>query len=171
MFAIIMVIAGMGSRASAQHMVQIGIGGGVAIPAGTFHDTHSAKENALITLTAGPQYSWLGTRLDYSYNEFSGKNVLGKQYHGMHLNVLTGDLVASFPLGLSVKPYLIGGAGWYHYQEASDVKSRSDPGITGGVGCTFPFLSYAGFIEVRYHRIYGRTVAQQLVPVSFGIVF
>ena len=175
MRSIMIAMAGLSiatiSPLSAQRVVHLSLGGGVAIPAGTFRDTYSVKESATAILTAGSQDSWLGARLDYSYNELAGQKVLGKQYHGTHMNIATADLVASFPLGWSIKPYLIGGGGWYQHQEDGNVKWSSDPGVSGGVGFTFPFPISTGFMEVRYHRIYGRTVSEQLVPVTFGIVF
>jgi hypothetical protein len=171
MLAITTLLAAAISPVSAQRLVHLGVGGGVSVPVGTFHDTYSAKENATVILTAGSQDSWLGTRLDYSYNEFTGRDVLGKQYHGTHLNIITADLVASFPLGWNVKPYLVGGGGWYQHRDSGDVKWRSGFGINGGVGFTFPFLTSAGFMEARYHRIYGRGVSQQFVPITFGVVF
>jgi Outer membrane protein beta-barrel domain len=160
------------STASGQRMIHLGIGAGIAIPAGTFRDTYTPRENVLITVAAGPQTSPFGVRLDYSYNEFGGKSVLGKPSQGTHLNIVTANLIAVLPFGM-VKPYLVGGGGLYRFQEAADTSltTKNDFGSNIGIGCTFPFLSNAGFIEARYHRIYGRTVSEQLVPVTVGIMF
>ena len=158
------------STAYGQEAVHLGIGGGVSIPAGTFRDTYSPKENVLLTLAAGPQDSPLGVRLDYSYNEFGARHVLGGGDQGMHLNIATANLIA-VALGGSVKPYMIGGGGFYRFREDTSLSTSNHFGLNAGLGCTFPLFSKVGFIEARYHRIFGRTVSEQLVPVTLGILF
>lgn len=158
------------STAYSQDVVHLGIGGGVSIPAGTFRDTYSPKENVLLTLAAGPQDSPLGIRLDYSYNEFGSRHVLTGGDQGTHLNIATANLIAVIP-GEIIKPYIIGGGGLYRFQEGTDLTTSNHFGLNAGLGCTFPLFSEVGFIEARYHRIYGRTVSEQLVPVTLGILF
>jgi Outer membrane protein beta-barrel domain len=158
------------STAYSQSAVQLGVGGGVTIPAGMFRDAYNPKENVMVSVSAGPQASPLGVRVDYSYNEFGGRHNAGGTSNDLHLNIITGDFILASPVGL-VKPYVVAGGGYYRFRDAVDLNSSNDFGVNAGVGCTFPMRSTVGFVEARYHRIFAKSVSEQLVPVSVGILF
>ena len=88
----------------------------------------------------------------------------------MHLNIATANAIVVVP-GESVKPYLIAGGGLYRFREGTDLTTSNHFGLNAGLGCTFPLFSKVGFIERRYHRIFGRTVSEQVIPVTLGILF
>lgn len=159
------------ARAAAQG-VQLQLGGGVAIPVGRFDTTYTSGPAGLIAITDGGSESSIGLRLDYSYNSFRGKTVNGKRYRDAHMNVVTGNVVLSLPTGPYIKPYALVGLGWYPYREATETKRKNDWGANVGGGLTFPipFSAAGGFIEARYHRVFGGGVqARRFVPIMVGV--
>lgn len=159
------------ARAAGQG-TQLQLGGGMAIPVGRFDTTYTSGPAALVAITSGGSESSLGARLDYSYNGFRGKTVNGRHYRDAHMNVVTGDIVFSLHTGPYIKPYVLGGAGWYPYREATDTKRRNDWGANIGTGVTFPLplTDAGGFIEARYHRVFGGGVqARRFVPIVLGV--
>ena len=160
------------SIALGQNAVHFGIGAGIAIPAGTFRDSYRLRENVLATIAVGPENSPVGFRLDYSYNEFSSRHIaVGPgPSKDMHLNIATANLVIAAPAG-AAKPYIVGGGGLYNFHDPISAKTVNAFGFNGGIGCTFPLFTSAGFIEARYHRIVGQTSSKQVVPVTLGILF
>lgn len=156
----------------AQSQTQLQIGGGIAIPVARFDTTYSSGSAALIAITRGGNDSPLGVRLDYSYNAFRGKTIDGKRYRDAHMNVVTADLVFSMHTGPYVKPYVLAGLGWYPYREATATKRSDDTGANIGAGLTFPLplTPLSGFLEARYHRVFGQRVqARRFVPVVLGL--
>ena len=152
--------------------IQIQLGGGASVPVGRFDSTYTAGPAGLIALSNGSAESAFGVRVDYSYNGFRGKTVNGKRYRDTHMNVVTGDLVLSLHTGPYVKPYALVGLGWYPYREAVDTTRKNDWGANIGAGLTFPIplSSAGGFIEARYHRIFGGGVeARRFVPIMLGV--
>jgi len=166
------VSAAASTTLAAQEGIKIQIGGGVAIPVGRFDTTYTSGPAGLVAISNGGYDSPVGLRLDYSYNGFKGKTVAGKKYRDAHMNVVTGDLVVSLHTGPYVKPYILGGAGWYPYREATDTKRRNDWGANIGAGLTFPLPLNAGsgFLEARLHRVFGGGVqARRFVPIILGV--
>lgn len=164
--------AAVASSATAQGGARLQIGGGMSVPVGRFDSTYTSGPAGLIALTNGGSESSLGVRLDYSYNAFRGKTIAGKRYRDAHMNVVTGDLVFSLHTGPYVKPYILVGAGWYPYREATGTKRANDWGANIGSGLTFPlpFSVGGGFIEARYHRVFGGGVqARRFVPIILGV--
>jgi len=166
-------VAGAAAPAvAAAQGTQLQLGGGVAIPVGRFDTTYTSGPAGLIAITNGGSESSIGVRLDYSYNSFRGKTVNGKRYRDAHMNVVTGDLVLSLPTGPYVKPYALVGLGWYPYREAAETTRKNDWGANVGAGLTFPIplSSAGGFIEARYHRVFGGGVqARRFVPIMIGV--
>lgn len=79
----------------------------------------------------------------------------------------TGDLVLR-PLrpGPAVAPYLIGGAGLYHFTDSGSTISRNEIGLNAGAGIEVPRLH--GFLEVREHVVKN---APNYVPIAVGVRF
>lgn len=172
--AVVCAMAGAAVPAvlTAQSGVQLQIGGGVSVPVGRFDTTYTSGPAGLVAITNGSQDSPIGVRLDYSYNEFRGKTIGGKRYRDTHMNVVTGDLVFSLHTGPYIKPYVLVGGGWYPYREATATKRSNDWGANVGAGLTFPLplIPRGGFLEARYHRVFGGGVqARRFVPIILGV--
>ena len=170
--ASIMSVAAAGRARAQDGGLKIQIGGGAAIPVGRFDTTYTSGPAGLVAISNGGSESPLGLRLDYSYNGFKGKTIAGRRYRDAHMNVVTGDVVFSLHTGPYIKPYVLGGAGWYPYREAGDTKRRNDWGANIGAGLTFPlpFSPAGGFLEARLHRVFGGGVqARRFVPIVLGV--
>ena len=162
--------------ARAQSSLHLGLAGGAAIPVGKLDSSYSAGGAGLATLSLGPRESPLGMRIDYGYAGFNGKTVTGARVPDMHISSLSANLVVAFRVG-SVKPYLIGGAGWYPLHLPGVAKRENDFGANGGAGIVFP-LPYTGigaFIEARYHDVNRSEkvpyTSIHYIPVTFGVMF
>ncbi len=162
--------------ARAQSSIHLGLAGGAAIPVGKLDGAYSAGATGLATLSLGPRESPLGMRIDYQYAGFNGKTVAGARVPDIHINSLTANLVVAFRVG-DVKPYLMGGAGWYPLRLPGAVKRENDFGVNGGAGVAFP-LPYTGigaFIEARYHDVNRSETTPytsiHYIPVTFGVMF
>lgn len=159
--------------AAAQRSTHIGVGGGVVVPSGTFSDTRTAGPMGLLTLAVGPAESPIGARLDYSYNEFRGRSSGGVESPSGHINAVTANIVLTGRVA-SLKPYLVGGLGWYPYREAGDsVRINAfGPNGGGGIGFRLPYSELGGFIEVRYHKGHApHHVDRRFIPITLGIMF
>lgn len=162
--------------ARAQSSLHLGLAGGAAIPVGSLDGNYSAGAAGLATLSIGPRESPLGMRIDYAYAGFNGKTVAGARVPDIHINSLSANLVVAFRVGY-VKPYLIGGAGWYPLRLPGVAKRENDFGANGGAGVAFPlpYTSIGAFIEARYHDVNRSETTPytsiHYIPVTFGVMF
>ncbi|MGI8508448.1 MAG: outer membrane beta-barrel protein [Gemmatimonadaceae bacterium] len=159
--------------AAAQRSTHVGVGVGGVIPSGTFGDTRSAGPMGLITLATGPADSPIGARLDYSYNDFRGRTVGVIKSPDSHLNAVTANIVLAGRVA-GLKPYVIGGLGWYPYREGGDsVRTNAfGPNAGGGIGFQLPYSQLGGFIEARYHKAHApHHVDRRFIPITIGILF
>lgn len=168
-----LAVAACALPAAAQRSAHIGIGGGGVIPSGTFGDARSAGPMGLVTLATGPADSPIGARFDYSYNEFRGRTIGAVESPDSHVNSVTANIVlAGRAAGL--KPYLIGGLGWYPYYEAGDSTriNAFGPNAGAGIGFPLPYSELGGFIEARYHKAHApHHLDRRFIPITIGIMF
>lgn len=170
--ALLLVLSVSAATLPAQRSVHLALGGGSAIPVGKTDSSYSAGPMAMLAVIAGPQTSFLGMRLDASYNQLNGRDTGPRPVRNLHLNAVTANLVATLPSGY-VKPYAVVGAGWYPVREPVDGKRHNEFGANGGLGLTFPFFGAAGFVEARYHKVAAPAGVRdrRFVPITVGIVF
>lgn len=165
--------AGLASTAGAQQSVHLGVGGGAAIPTGQLDSLYSPGPGGLVTLAFGPPDAPMGLRLDYQYAGLQGKAIAGRDLPNTHISSVTANLVMAFRVGY-VKPYLIGGGGWYPLRLAGDTKRQNDWGYNAGAGIGFPlpFTNVGAFVEARYHDV-NRSDAPSyhFVPITIGLLF
>jgi len=165
--SIALVIPGV---VTAQRAVHIGAAATAATPVGEFSNAYATGLGGLVTLAYGNDNFPIGLRIDVANARAQGRAVAGVKSDAINLTSVSANLIGTAAVA-SLKPYLIGGAGWYPYRETEDAKRKSHLGINGGVGVTVPFpMLGALFLESRYHRIYGRTATKRYVSTSLGIV-
>ncbi len=164
--------AGLAQPAFAQQSLHLGVGGGAAIPVGKLDSTLTTGPGGLIYLAIGPEDAPMGLRLDYQYAGFNGKTIAGLATPDAHISSVTANLVVPFRVG-EVKPYIIGGAGWYPVRLPGDIKRTNDWGYNAGAGIGFPlpFTGVGAFLEVRYHDVNRSNASSyHFVPLTFGIM-
>jgi len=161
-----------GVELSAQSMkpVTLGIAAGAAIPVGNFADRYNTGYNGTVALGLSSIGSPLGLRFEGSYNKFLGRDDTGSNKPDRRVVAGTANLVYSLP-GQGVRPYLIGGGGYYGLKDEGTNASVNKFGINGGIGAMFPLSGLNTYVEARIHDVFTDGSSTQFVPVTFGILF
>ena len=165
-------IAGAGSL-SAQG-TRFGIGGGLVMPMGTYKDF-----DKMGWLIGGDVTYWLmsapvGIRADVQYSQTSEKSGIGA-----HTTKIIGGLAeVVYALGQKadgVRPYLLGGLGYYNVKVSATGGSVSESkvGFGGGAGLAFK-LGPSGarfFVEGKYVSVSTSGGSTNFIPIRAGIRF
>ena len=168
----LITIAGAGSL-SAQG-VRFGIGGGLLMPLGTYKDF-----DKMGWVVGGDATYWLlgapvGIRADVQYSQTSEKSGVGA-----HTTKIIGGL-AEVVYGLGkkadgVRPYILGGLGYYNVKVSASGASASESkvGFGGGAGLAFK-LGPSGarfFVEGKYVSVSTSGGSTNFIPIRAGIRF
>ena len=170
-----LVVAGIsltGAQLSAQapKPVSIGIAGGAAIPLGDLADLYNTGYNGTVSLGLSSFGSPIGLRVEGMYNKVLGRDDVGNPPDA-RIIAGTANLVYGLP-GVGIRPYLIGGAGYYSLKpDVDNIESENKFGLNGGIGAMFPLSGFNTFIEARLHHVFTDVSSTQFVPVTFGILF
>jgi hypothetical protein len=159
------------STLPAQSAVNIGIAAGAAIPVGDFADFVKTGYNGTVFLGIKPALSPVGFRVDGMYNKFLGRNDLGADHPDASIIGGTANLVYYLP-GVGIRPYVIGGAGYYGLKLDAPGQERTGKfGVNGGAGAQFALSGFNVFLEARFHHVSTEGGSTQFVPVIFGLSF
>lgn len=165
------LIGASGLRAQAYKPVSIGIAAGAAIPVGNAADSYNTGYNGTVSLGLSSIGSPLGLRFEGMYNKLLGRDDIGINAPDLRIIAGTANLVYSLP-GQGIRPYLIGGAGYYGAKfDISNAESDNKFGLNGGIGAMFPLSGFNTYVEARYHHMFTDVNALQFIPVTFGILF
>ncbi len=170
-----LVVAGVslaGAQLSAQSArpFTIGIAGGAAIPLGDLADLYNTGYNGTVSLGLSSLGTPLGLRLEGMYNKVFGRDDVGNPPDA-RIVAGTANLVYGLP-GVGIRPYLIGGAGYYGLKpDVDNLASENKLGLNGGIGAMFPLSGFNTFVEARLHHVFTDVSSTQFVPVTFGILF
>jgi hypothetical protein len=165
-------IAGAGSL-SAQG-VRFGIGGGLLIPMGTYKDG-----DKMGWLVGGDATYWMmnapvGIRADVQYSQTSEKS--GIPAHTTKIIGGLAEVVYAFGLKAApVRPYILGGVGFYNVkQTVSGISgSTSKIGFGGGAGLAFK-LGTGGtrfFVEGKFVSVATTGSSTTFLPIRVGLRF
>ena len=162
--------------ASAQKTYAVGVGGGVAIPAGKLRNTQKTGYNGTVALAIGVSELPIGVRFDGIYNTFPLRTapVGGSTSSDLRIIGALGNLIYAFS-GTSAKPYIVFGGGYYSIKvDVPGAKSENDFGFNAGLGATFGVGPVAMFFESRYHSILRKAAKGgliQFIPITAGLMF
>lgn len=162
-----------GSALSAQSYkpVSIGIAAGAAIPVGNFADGYNTGYNGTVALGLSSIGSPLGLRFEGMYNKFLGRDDIPGTQPDARVIAGTANVVYNLQ-GRGIRPYLIGGAGYYGSKvDVDGAPSINKFGLNGGIGAMFPLSGFNTYVEARYHHMFTDVSATQFIPVTFGIMF
>ncbi|HYW51250.1 MAG TPA: outer membrane beta-barrel protein, partial [Gemmatimonadaceae bacterium] len=179
-------VAGLGlalavSAMPAQAQVAFGLAGGVTLPSSSIKDRSNLGYNGLATLQLGVPAFPLQFRADLQYNGFGGKNIsdaVGDAVDKADTRIISGTINGVFNLLPGpVKPYLIGGVGYYDTKLQGNDNTRKF-GYNYGAGVKFGLTGASLFVEARVHNVKdatfdvsgGRSTAK-FTPISVGIMF
>ncbi len=167
------------SQLSAQSAkpVSLDLAVGAAIPVGDFSDGFNTGFNGTAGLELNSIGSPVGVRFEGMYNKFGAReDVLGRNAPGVRVVAGTANLVYGLP-GQGIRPYLIGGGGYYGWKRDTDgASSVNNFGLNGGIGAVFLLSGFNTYVEARLHHVFTDDVqtnfsATQFIPVVFGIQF
>ena len=180
------------ARAQSDRPIQIGFGGGVAVPreGATARELEAGVQGqgfVLVRLPAG--LPPLRFNVDYARQKFARPTAVRPGaaltdtaaaertalagVAGMRLDLLRGP----------VRPYVVAGVGAFSVKDALDVAggtrdySNVNFGLDGGAGLAIRLGPISGFVEARLQNVYTKqqglidTKSIQSIPVTFGLVF
>ena len=151
--------------------VTLGIAIGAAIPVGDFSDGFNTGFNGTVGLGLSSVGTPLGIRFEGMYNKFGGRDDLGVNQPDAQIIAGTASLEYSLP-GQGIRPYLIGGAGYYGLKlDVPNAESTNKFGLNGGIGAVFPLSGFNTYVEARLHHIFTENNSTQFIPIVFGIQF
>lgn len=162
--------------AFAQQSLSFGLAGGASVPSGDFPGEYGTGYHILATLGFGDLARPLAFRLDGMANRFGGELVAGgagRKYIDHSIYAFTGNTVYTVP-GAGVRPYVIGGAGYYNQNGAI---ANHNLGLNAGVGIRFRLGGAGAFVEARYHNFLALDLSgaprppARFAPISIGITF
>ncbi len=159
--------------AQASGGVHFGVEGGASLPvSGSKEDLNNGWQAGAL-LTFGVPVSPLAVRVEAIYNRMGQVNSAGDT------EVLAGtaNLVLSPASLILVKPYFVGGAGYYEVRTKVDTifgtgsRNEAKFGWNAGGGVAFSIRGTRLFVEARYQRVSTSGRALTYVPVSLGFLF
>ncbi len=165
----------------ANAQLAFGLAGGATIPSGSLNDRQNLGYNGLATVQLGLPLLPFQFRADLQYNGFGGKNfgsAVTNAFNNADTRVISGSINAVLNLLPGpIKPYLIGGVGYYDTQ-LQGTESTRKVGYNFGAGAKFGLTGASVFVEARMHQINdatfsvggGRSTAR-FIPVTIGIMF
>jgi hypothetical protein len=163
-------LIGVQLSAQASKPVTIGIAAGAAIPLGDLADAYNTGYNGTVSLGLSSIGTPIGIRFEGMYNKFLGRD---DTFNEPDARVIAGtaNLVYGLP-GVGIRPYLIGGAGYYGLKpDVPNIESENKFGLNGGIGALFPLSGFNTFVEARFHHVFTDVSSTQFIPVTFGILF
>lgn len=145
--------------------IRYGFGGGLILPMGDYGDVAKTGWHLMGLIQIPISQSPIHLRFDGMYGSNSSKSGSGS----IKLAGGTADLL--YHLGnraSSVRPYVLGGLGFYNVSNGS---SESDFAFGFGGGILFGVGNMHAFLETRYMSIQTSGSSLTFLPVTFGLMF
>lgn len=164
---------------TARAQVRLGIGAGVSIPTGNALEDFNTGFHGVASLRFKPPAFPIGFQFEGMFTRFS----IDDQGADLDVNrqMLSGtaNAVWAFPSAPAtpIKPYLIGGLGFYNSDFKGDdvdalfpggIDSQTDLGLNLGAGFD---LGKNFFAEARFHKVFGDGDDPTFVPITVGFKF
>jgi len=168
---IVAALAFMGTAAAAaQSGATFGVAGGLLMPMGDYGDVDKLGFTAGIGASFGLGSAPVRIRVEGSYGQTSHDGIGGNS------KIMGGmvSLVYPFQMEGSVKPYVLGGLGYYNVKvEVTGFGSadESKVGFGGGAGLMFGMGSADLFVEGRFMSISTTGSSTTFAPIIVGIRF
>lgn len=165
------LVAAVSTAADAQAASKgLGVYGGIAMPMGDFGDA------ADLGFLIGGQYSMplqnaLGLRFNADWNRFGLPDDIDGNWS---LLGAMANLTYDIGTGTGLKPYLIGGLGFYQYSldvGGTNIGDDSDLAFNVGAGYNFTAGNRNLFAEIRYLSIMAEGTSINMLPITIGIRF
>ena len=168
------------AMASAQEArpVSFGVSGGLSLPIGDLGDGYDAGYNVTGHIAYKPaSFTNLSFRGDVSFDRWGNKNL---DDASTRLLGVTANGVYAFPQTTPgvVRPYVLGGVGFYNGKSSGKVggvsisgSSSTDLGVQAGAGINFQLSGFATFVEAKFVNVFGDGSSVSFIPITFGVKF
>jgi hypothetical protein len=146
--------------------IRFGVGGGLTLPMGNYADFDKAGWHVMGLIQFPISQSPVHARFDAMYGQTSHDVGSGNTT----LTGATGDLL--YHLGnraSTVRPYVLGGLGFYNVDVAGTSESKLAFGLGGGI--LFSIGTMHAFLEGRYMSVQTSGSSLTFLPVSLGLMF
>jgi hypothetical protein len=146
--------------------IRFGVGGGLTLPIGDYADFDKAGWHVLGLIQFPISQSPIHARFDAMYGQTSHDVGSGNTT----LTGATGDLL--YHLGnraSTVRPYVLGGLGFYNADFGGASESKFAFGVGGGI--LFSIGTMHAFLEGRYMSVQTSNSSLNFLPVSLGLMF
>jgi opacity protein-like surface antigen len=148
--------------------ITVAIMGGAAMPMGDLDDIGDMGFNLGAGVEFGVSSLPFGLRAELAYTRFGAWDIsspdgslsIRPSNLAVTLNAVVGPTVPA----ATVRPYFIGGLGFYNAKfdvdatgdeiDISGSDSKGGFGLNGGAGVRFQFVGFSSFIEARYHHMF-----------------
>lgn len=165
-------LVGIGSLA-AQQGIRVGIGGGLLMPMGTYKDVDKlgwlVGADATYWLAGAP----VGIRIEGDYSQTSHKSTFITSGNSKIFGGLAEVVYAFGTKASQVRPYILGGIGYFNFKESASGNSESKVGFGGGAGVALKVGtgSTRAFVEGRFTSISRTGGSTTFLPIRAGIRF
>ena len=148
--------------------IRIGVAAGAAMPISDLGNSFNTGFNVTGTVGIDPAGLPVGFRADVAYNQFGSKGATSVK---AKFASVTGNVVVAMA-AVGIKPYAIGGLGFYHVSSSvTGTTASNDFGFNVGAGINVPLTGFATFVEARYNRVSESGGSASFVPITFGVMF
>ncbi len=178
--ALAALAVGLATPAHAQSPFRLGLSIGPSFPTGDLSDTHEWGYHITGSISGRPMLSPIGLRGEVMYNSVTGKDItIGPiTEENDDASLIAGLVNVEAGLGgVGLRPYLIGGVGYYSFDSGGEDSDRVGRfGINGGAGLSFGLAGFSAFAEARYHSIFTDEDEDgganfRFIPISVGFKF
>jgi len=156
----------LGAQAQPTEGIRFGVGGGLTMPIGTYGDFDKAGWHALGVLQFPIGQAPIHGRVDAMYGQTSRDVGSGSTT----LTGATGDIL--YHIGdraASVRPYILGGIGFYNVDAGGASESKFAFGAGGGI--LFSIGTMHAFLEGRYMSVQASGSSLNFLPITLGLLF
>ena len=156
----------LGAQAQPTEGIRFGVGGGLTMPIGTYGDVDKAGWHALGVLQFPIGQAPIHGRVDAMYGQTSHDVGSGSTT----LTGATGDIL--YHIGdraASVRPYILGGIGFYNVDAGGASESKFAFGAGGGI--LFSIGTMHAFLEGRYMSVQASGSSLNFLPITLGLLF
>ena len=180
-------LGGDASGGGDQHLLRIGLSGGVSVPMADARDAFKNGVNSQGFLQVQLPGGFPALRFALSYDRFEYKPTVA---NGLQASDAGNSQMVGGMAGLKihllpgpVRPYIMAGLGAFNVNDVLNLESgqtstsKINFGVDGGAGLEVKLGRLAAFAEGRIQNVYTRSTgvisrsAIQSVPVSFGLMF
>jgi hypothetical protein len=174
-----LALAAAAVPAEAQLPFRLGVQAGASIPTGDMADGAKTGYHVGLLAEAKPMLLPVGVRGDIIYNEFGLEDdELGDIDVDFRLLNVNANAILELP-GVGLRPYLLGGLGWYQgwfVSDDDDTDKESAVGFNVGGGIRFGLSGFGAAVEAHYRTVnldfdgVGE-LETRFIPISFVLTF